>query len=66
MTVPSNERMAAKLREMADLLEAQDADGYRITAYRRAGAVTLTLGVEFMCYHFADAHRLLSPPRLST
>jgi len=32
----ANEPIAAMLREMADLLEQQGADGFRITAYRRA------------------------------
>lgn len=32
----SNRAIADKLREMADLLEAQDADGFRVRAYRRA------------------------------
>ena len=33
----NNAFIAQKLREMADLLEAQDADGFRVAAYRRAG-----------------------------
>lgn len=37
---PGNVAIAAKLREMADLLAAQEEDGFRIAAYRRA-AVTL-------------------------
>lgn len=32
----TNETIALKLREMADLLEAQEADGFRVSAYRRA------------------------------
>jgi DNA polymerase/3'-5' exonuclease PolX len=32
----ANEPIAAMLREMADLLEQQEADGFRIAAYRRA------------------------------
>lgn len=32
----ANEPIAAILREMADLLEQQGADGFRIAAYRRA------------------------------
>ena len=31
-----NVSLAAKLREMADLLSAQNADGFRVAAYRRA------------------------------
>lgn len=37
---PGNVAIAAKLHEMADLLAAQEEDGFRIAAYRRA-AVTL-------------------------
>jgi ribosomal protein S13 len=36
MTVPENEAIADKLREMADLLEIQHEDGFRVAAYRRA------------------------------
>jgi DNA polymerase/3'-5' exonuclease PolX len=36
MVVPVNSAVADKLREMADVLEQQEADGFRITAYRRA------------------------------
>ena len=36
MTSPSNEMLAAKLQDMADLLEVQHEDGYRNAAYRRA------------------------------
>lgn len=38
MTTPAqfNERVALRLREAADLLEQQAADGFRIKAYRRA------------------------------
>lgn len=36
MIEPSNATVARKLREMADLLEQQRADGYRVAAYRRA------------------------------
>ena len=43
MTNPSNEMMADKLREMADLLEVQHEDGYRIAAYRRAAKTLLEL-----------------------
>lgn len=32
----ANSALAARLREYADLLEQQDADGFRIAAYRRA------------------------------
>ena len=32
----TNETIAGKLAEMADLLEQQQADGYRVAAYRRA------------------------------
>ena len=37
MQPTNNAFIAQKLREMADLLEAQDADGFRVAAYRRAG-----------------------------
>ena len=33
---PANQPLAAKLREMADVLAEQEADGFRISAYRRA------------------------------
>ena len=36
MVAPANSAVAGKLREMADVLEQQQADGFRITAYRRA------------------------------
>lgn len=36
MTQASNQLIVDKLREMADLLEVQHEDGYRIAAYRRA------------------------------
>ena len=38
-----NETIAGKLREMADVLEQQQADGFRITAYRRAAATVESL-----------------------
>ncbi|MDX2159481.1 MAG: helix-hairpin-helix domain-containing protein [Hyphomicrobiaceae bacterium] len=43
-----NHDIAAKLREMADLLAAQQADGYRIAAYRRAASAidALTVSVD--------------------
>jgi putative hydrolase len=43
-----NETIAGKLREMADVLEQQEADGFRISAYRRAAgtveSLTSTIG----------------------
>lgn len=36
MIAKQNEPIADKLREMADLLEIQNEDGFRVTAYRRA------------------------------
>ena len=36
MVAPVNSAIAGKLREMADVLEQQLADGFRIAAYRRA------------------------------
>jgi len=39
----TNGEIAAKLREMADLLEAQDSDIYRVAAYRRAARTVETL-----------------------
>ena len=41
MTSPSNELLADKVREMADVLEVQH--GYRIAAYRRAAKTLLEL-----------------------
>ena len=38
MTTSQNAELAAKLRQMADLLAVQQADGFRVTAYRRAAA----------------------------
>jgi hypothetical protein len=35
-TTETNAPLAARLREYADLLEQQDADGFRVVAYRRA------------------------------
>ncbi len=35
----TNRRLAEKLRELADLLEQQQADGFRVAAYRRAAEV---------------------------
>jgi len=43
MANPSNVMMADKLREMASILEAQDEDGYRVGAYRRAAQTLLEL-----------------------
>lgn len=42
MTV--NESIAAKLRDMADVLEQQDASPFRVSAYRRAAASIETMG----------------------
>jgi putative hydrolase len=43
MTNFVNETIAAKLNEMADILEQQQADGYRIAAYRRASSTITSL-----------------------
>lgn len=51
MTVSENVELAAKLRQMADLLAAQQADGFRVAAYRRAAATLDTLAT--------PAHELL-------
>ena len=40
---PTNEDIADVLGRIADLLEAQDADRYRVNAYRRAARVILNL-----------------------
>lgn len=37
--VDVNQRLAAKLREYAELIESQQADHFRVTAYRRAAEV---------------------------
>jgi DNA polymerase/3'-5' exonuclease PolX len=42
LTSPGNGIIADKLREMADILELQHEDGFRVGAYRRA-ARTLAL-----------------------
>ena len=43
-----NETIASKLRQMADVLEQQQADGFRVAAYQRAAATveTLTSSIE--------------------
>ncbi len=43
MTHPSNEMMAEKLRQTANLLEVQHQDGYRLAGYRRAAETLLKL-----------------------
>lgn len=43
MTIPGNASLADKLREMADLLEVQHENGYRVAAYRRAARTLLEL-----------------------
>jgi putative hydrolase len=43
MPDPINDTIAGKLREMADVLEQQQADGFRISAYRRAAATVESL-----------------------
>lgn len=40
---PENAALSAKLREYAELLAQQDADGFRVSAYRRAADVVATL-----------------------
>ncbi len=39
----ANQIIASNLLEMADLLEQQDADGFRVTAYRHAADTIMTL-----------------------
>lgn len=41
--MPTNEDIADVLGRIADLLEAQDADRFRVNAYRRAAKVTAEL-----------------------
>jgi len=41
--LPANIRIAAKLRDFADLLDSQGADGFRAKAYRRAADVVARL-----------------------
>ncbi len=43
MAIPTNEALSDKLNEMADILELQHEDGYRIAAYRRAAKTLLAL-----------------------
>lgn len=43
MKSPSNALLADKLREMADILEVQHEDGYRVSAYRRAARTLVEL-----------------------
>lgn len=44
MRTPDNAAIAEKLREMANVLEQQQADGFRIAAYRRAAGTLDSLG----------------------
>lgn len=41
--IPANAPIAAKLREYADLLEQQDADSFRVSAYRHAADALMHL-----------------------
>ena len=41
--LPDNATLAANLREFADILTQQQADGFRISAYRRAADVVASL-----------------------
>ena len=43
MTTSENAELAGKLRQMADLIAGQHADGFLVTAYRRAAATLETL-----------------------
>jgi hypothetical protein len=43
MVSPINSAVAGKLREMADVLEQQQADGFHVTAYRRASHTLASL-----------------------
>lgn len=43
MSRPSNQALADKLREMAEVLEIQHESGYRVAAYRRAAQTLLEL-----------------------
>lgn len=45
MILSTNQLVADKLREMADILEVQHEDGYRIAAYRRAAKRLQELGL---------------------
>lgn len=45
----SNVAIAAKLREMADVLEQQQADSFRIAAYRRAAETLESLATPLEC-----------------
>ncbi|HWE16728.1 MAG TPA: helix-hairpin-helix domain-containing protein [Hyphomicrobiaceae bacterium] len=49
-----NETIAGKLREMADVLEQQQADGFRISAYRRAAATVESLASSIADIAHAD------------
>ncbi len=45
MTIPAtNEAIADKLREMADVIEQQQAESFRVNAYRRAAQSLIALG----------------------
>jgi putative hydrolase len=52
-----NDTIAGKLREMADVLEQQQADGFRITAYRRAAAAVESLKTSIGDIAHADGLR---------
>jgi hypothetical protein len=49
-----NDTIAGKLREMADVLEQQQADGFRVTAYRRAAATVEALETSIRDIAHAD------------
>src|SRR5262249_27508338 len=50
---PDNETVAARLDELADLLEAREANRYRVRAYRVAAETVR--GLEFPAYRLVDA-----------
>jgi putative hydrolase len=60
-----NETIAGKLREMADVLEQQQADGFRISAYRRAAASVDSLPTSIGDIAHADGlDRLMALPAI--
>ncbi len=56
---PTNARIAAVLREIADLLDIKGESSYKVTAYRRAADSVVRSGLDV-----AAAYRAGEPPRL--
>ena len=65
MDIPINTRIAMKLQEMADLLEQQGANPFRVKAYRRAAATLETLEEDVEKILEANGHQgLIALPNI--